>query len=227
MNANEKIAADIAARDARQRAQAGLPVAARISAEVAARDADALAHYLAAHVGAFNAVEVAALFNLPVDDVRAAYATHRTAQAWAQAMRELETAQGKPADSDDEGMRDASSYDLFAWVNDLEARVGLCVDSFRHEIFDYCDWRDSALAESVMREAFPDAVIVPHDPRGSAVAGAERETKDAGEWSPVGLYLDESGTWEVHTGEEYVSVCDGAGNLDRALAVATLRECAK
>lgn len=188
-----------------------------------------LPEYLASHVGGFNAVAVAALFNLPVDDVRAAYATHRTAQAWAQVMREHAVATGRPNTADDEGMRDASSHDLIAWINDLESRVGLCVDEMRSEVFDYCDCRDSALAESVLREAFPNCdCIVPHDVRGSAVAGAERERNSAGEWSPVGLYLDESGTWEVyaHGANEGFSVCDGAGNLDRALAVATLREVA-
>jgi len=191
-----------------------------------------LPEYISAHVGTFNAVDVAALFNLPVDDVRAAYATHRAAQAWLQAMRELATAQGKPADCDDEGMRDAPSQALFAWVADLESRVGLCVDSFRSEIFDYCDWRDSALAESVIREAFPDCdSIVPHDPRGNSVAGAERERDSAGDYRPLGLYLEDNGTWTVglycdDTTENF-SVCDGAGNLDRALAVSTLRECAK
>lgn len=188
-----------------------------------------LHEYIASHVGGFNAVAVAALFNLPVDDVRAAYAAHRTAQAWAQVMREHAIATGMPNDSDDEGMCDASSHDLIGWVNNLEHRVGLSVDEMRSAVHDFCDWRDSALAESVMREAFPDCdCIVPHDVRGSAVAGAERERNSAGEWSPVGLYLDESGTWEVyaHGANEGFSVCDGAGNLDRALAVKTLLEVA-
>lgn len=95
-------------------------------------------------------------------------------------------------------------------------------------MFDYIDYRDSAVAAAIVGEAFGDAsAVVPHDPRGVFVAGAEVEFPSGGEWRPIGFYMYDDGTWVIADYEdngEHDAMCDGCGNYDRAQVIAVLRE---
>ncbi|HEX7646334.1 MAG TPA: hypothetical protein VF450_02865 [Noviherbaspirillum sp.] len=71
----------------------------------------------------------------------------------AQALNELEVAQGAAPDNDDIGMFEASSDDLLSWVDDLEDRVGLDVANFRAACIDYLLVRDGdPEAELILQE---------------------------------------------------------------------------
>lgn len=146
---------------------------------------------------------------------------------WTAVIAAFVEAQGAPADDDDQRMCDATACALVGWCEDLRDRVGVDVDDMLDAVYAYVDARDTATACALLQEAAPDAVVVPHDPRGSAIAGAEINPV-CGD-NVIGLYVDVNGVWYVQTWAPDVDdvppaiVSDADGKADRAQVIGALR----